>query len=85
MNGEFTRNAAQKWAQLINSGQIGKTPEQQITEIYQQAYARTPDSQELARCLTYLKEEGAGFTDAQYSQFKGVYLCSLIRLIAAIF
>ena len=58
INSEFTRAAAMEWAKSINSNQALKTPEQQITEIYQQAYARTPDSQELAHCLTYLKEEG---------------------------
>ncbi|WDE95768.1 PSD1 and planctomycete cytochrome C domain-containing protein [Lentisphaera profundi] len=57
MNSEFARNSASLWAKIISSNQALKTPEQQIREIYQQAYARPPRAQELAVCLNYLKEE----------------------------
>ena len=57
MNSEFARNSASLWAKIISSNQALRTPEQQIREIYQQAYARPPRAQELAVCLNYLKEE----------------------------
>ena len=57
MNGEITRDAAQRWSKRITSDPALKTDRQRIDRLFMQAFSRHPTEAALEACLAYLTED----------------------------